>query len=120
MREALTSGAQTAFEAELAALARASRSRQQEAEASTAATSGSASAPSVAELREQLMRSLSGGAFEAAHARLQQAALGDGQDDDTLASGEVQRLLGPRHRETLPDLLKLIFLEERIRAVAPW
>jgi hypothetical protein len=134
MREALTSGAQTAFEAELAALVQAgstravvsTRENDSGAASATASPSfglfdkGSSGAPSVAKLRERLMRSLGSATFEAAHTRLQQAALSDGQHDDALASGEVQQLLGIRHREILPELLKLIFLEERIRAVAPW
>lgn len=128
MREALTSGAQTAFEAELAALVQAGSTRENDSGAASATASpsfglfdkGSSGAPSVAKLRERLMRSLGSATFEAAHTRLQQAALSDGQHDDALASGEVQKLLGIRHREILPELLKLIFLEERIRAVAPW
>jgi len=128
MREALTSGAQTAFEAELAALVQAGSTRENDSGAASATASpsfglfdkGSSGAPSVAKLRERLMRSLGSATFEAAHTRLQQAALSDGQHDDALASGEVQQLLGIRHREILPELLKLIFLEERIRAVAPW
>ena len=128
MREALTSGAQTAFEAELAALVQAGSIRENDSGAAGANASPlfslfdkvSSGAPSVAKLRERLMRSLGSATFEAAHIRLQQAALSDGQHDDALASGEVQQLLGIRHREILPELLKLIFLEERIRAVAPW
>ena len=128
MREALTSGAQTAFEAELAALVQAGSIRENDSGAAGANASPlfslfdkvSSGAPSVAKLRERLMRSLGSATFEAAHIRLQQAALSDGQHDDALASGEVQQLLGIRHREILPEMLKLIFLEERIRAVAPW
>ena len=39
-------------------------------------------------------------------------------DPDALA--DVQALLGERHMELLPQLLKLIYLEERTRALAPW
>ena len=79
-----------------------------------------ADASSAAELRRQLSASLGGERFEAAHARLAAAARGDGGGDDELAGGEVQRLLGERHRELLPCLLKLIFLEEATAARKPW
>jgi hypothetical protein len=76
---------------------------------------------SAAELRRQLVASLGNPAtFDVAHARLQQSALGNGEEDDVLASGQVQELLGERHRELLPLMLKLIFLEEQTRVRRPW
>lgn len=64
------------------------------------------------ELRLQLSASLTAEVFAVAHAKLQEAANSDGGDDDALAAGEVQAMLGERFRESLPLMLKLIFLEE--------
>ena len=63
-------------------------------------------------LRSNLIASLGKEAFENAHARLMAAAQAeDGEEDEALAGGGARELLGLRYLETLPLLLKLIFLE---------
>lgn len=110
MRAALTSGAQRAFESELAALVPLNVPSPDDA--SSAADTLS---PGADELREQLSTSLGRDAFASAHARLVAVARSDGSEDDALAGGEIQTMLGEHFREALPLMLKLIFLEERTR-----
>lgn len=72
---------------------------------------GADSQTSAIVLRDQLLALLGQHAFEAAHARLLAAAYGDESEDDALAGGEVQSLLGTHYKETLPQMLRLIFIE---------
>jgi hypothetical protein len=125
LREALTGGAQRAFEAELSALASAASA---DPAAAPVPASGGAmvgarpllGATTAAEVRAELLSVMGEDAFRRAHGRLEVAARGEGADDDALANGEVQGLLGDDFRNLLPRMLKLIYLEERARALAPW
>lgn len=137
---AMVTGAQRAFEAELAALAAAATERVRNAGspegASAPASNGAhvsttelvtdpdvSAAPnylpnvsdaSTCAISRQLRGELSGllgDRLDAAYTRLLGAALGDGEDDDVLASGELRELLGERCLEIMPLLLKLIFVE---------
>ena len=135
---ALESGVQRAFEAELAALVStvtsSSCGKSGGAAASAAAddhlgrtggsgsesdsltTSKAGSLLTVAtSLREQLLVML-GDRLEVAYFRLMSVAMGDGEEDEALVSGEVRELLGERRLEVLPLLLKLIFVETRTKA----
>ena len=126
LREALTSGAQRAFEAELVAIAEHAPALVEGTLSGAVAVPANTTGrppeppPTAALLRQRLTTSLGTARFEAAHDRLAHAAEGDGSDDDVLAAGEVQTLLGERYRELLPQLLKLIYIEARTRALAPW
>ena len=86
---ALTSGVERAFEAEL--------------------TGGVLDTSDA--LRSRLTATLGASRFEVARAALLVAAMGDGDEDEWLANGGVQQLLGEKHTEVLPLILKLIFIE---------
>ena len=89
LASALTSGVERAFEAEL--------------------TGGLLDTSDA--LRTRLTATLGVSRFEVARAALLAAAMSDGDEDDRLANGGVQQLLGERYAETLPLMLKLIFIE---------
>ena len=89
--------------------------------AHAAGSEGAGDEPMTAEaLRRQLTSLLGVAAFKAAHSRLVDVAASDGADDDDLANGEVQRLLGEHCLEALPLMLKLIYVETRTQQSRPW
>ena len=137
--DALASGIERTFMAELAGLVRgvgdgkpppaAAAGGAVESGASGALVGGGAlvlnaqaDAPLVTAdvLRARLTASLGAERFGLAKAALTDAARGDGDGDDALAGGGVQQLFGEGlYEEALPLMLKLIYLEEWSRRNAP-
>jgi len=127
---ALASGVQRAFEAELLALVPShpageipppgSEQRAHEGAAGASATELSSSKAdsllSLAMALREKLGTLLGDRLDMAYFRLLAAALSDGADDESLASGGMHELLGDATQEALPLLLKLIFVETRTRA----
>ena len=106
--------------AELRGLAEAASS-QQGAGAPSAGGGDAAPLHTAEALRTQLVASVGQAVFDTAHTRLREACLfGDGDDDDAIANGGAQQLLGERYREALPLMLKLIYLEATTQMNAPW